>query len=217
MSAVVQLPLLNTPSPCMLKDKTPNPCAPAFTAVNGRNPPTSACISNSTSGMSAEQSPPLQHEPCDPASLSSPDSLDSPNKRKHIEFPEEKSGWVRAMESPQHRSLPAIQRPSEPGRRWTAEPQTRNGYQQRRDLGSMVPIHSSGPLIATHQAPNGVPSGFEPGRPKNHSPAAMINLDPRKKKRQFTNRTKTGCGTCRQRKKKCDEARPECMLISFTQ
>lgn len=27
---------------------------------------------------------------------------------------------------------------------------------------------------------------------------------------QFANRTKTGCGTCRRRKKKCDEAKPEC-------
>lgn len=26
----------------------------------------------------------------------------------------------------------------------------------------------------------------------------------------FSNRTKTGCLTCRRRKKKCDEAKPEC-------
>ena len=26
----------------------------------------------------------------------------------------------------------------------------------------------------------------------------------------FANRTKTGCQTCRRRKKKCDEAKPEC-------
>ncbi|KAJ4378229.1 hypothetical protein N0V86_005929 [Didymella sp. IMI 355093] len=30
------------------------------------------------------------------------------------------------------------------------------------------------------------------------------------RKRQFANRTKTGCGTCRKRKKKCDEAKPKC-------
>ena len=34
--------------------------------------------------------------------------------------------------------------------------------------------------------------------------------DPKKRKRNFSNRTKTGCMTCRRRKKKCDEARPEC-------
>ena len=36
------------------------------------------------------------------------------------------------------------------------------------------------------------------------------NLDPKKRKRNFSNRTKTGCHTCRQRKKKCDEAKPTC-------
>lgn len=37
--------------------------------------------------------------------------------------------------------------------------------------------------------------------------------DPKKRKRNFSNRTKTGCMTCRRRKKKCDENRPECMLL----
>lgn len=36
--------------------------------------------------------------------------------------------------------------------------------------------------------------------------------DPKKRKRNFSNRTKTGCLTCRRRKKKCDEAKPECKL-----
>lgn len=34
--------------------------------------------------------------------------------------------------------------------------------------------------------------------------------DPKKRKRNFSNRTKTGCLTCRRRKKKCDELKPEC-------
>lgn len=37
--------------------------------------------------------------------------------------------------------------------------------------------------------------------------------DPKKRKRNFSNRTKTGCMTCRRRKKKCDENRPECEFI----
>lgn len=37
--------------------------------------------------------------------------------------------------------------------------------------------------------------------------------DLKKRKRNFSNRTKTGCMTCRKRKKKCDEFRPECKLI----
>ncbi|TAQ90217.1 hypothetical protein B7494_g1497 [Chlorociboria aeruginascens] len=37
-----------------------------------------------------------------------------------------------------------------------------------------------------------------------------VQSDPKKRKRNFSNRTKTGCMTCRRRKKKCDETRPEC-------
>ncbi|KAI1336766.1 hypothetical protein F5Y15DRAFT_408418 [Xylariaceae sp. FL0016] len=39
---------------------------------------------------------------------------------------------------------------------------------------------------------------------------AIIQSDPKKRKRNFSNRTKTGCLTCRRRKKKCDETKPEC-------
>ncbi|KAH6652814.1 nodulation protein L [Truncatella angustata] len=37
-----------------------------------------------------------------------------------------------------------------------------------------------------------------------------VQSDPKKRKRNFSNRTKTGCLTCRKRKKKCDELKPEC-------
>ncbi|KAM3072320.1 hypothetical protein ACMFMG_009130 [Clarireedia jacksonii] len=40
--------------------------------------------------------------------------------------------------------------------------------------------------------------------------AQSAQQDPKKRKRNFSNRTKTGCMTCRRRKKKCDETRPEC-------
>ncbi|KAI9674314.1 MAG: Maltose acetyltransferase [Trizodia sp. TS-e1964] len=36
------------------------------------------------------------------------------------------------------------------------------------------------------------------------------HMDHKRRKRVFSNRTKTGCLTCRRRKKKCDEAHPEC-------
>lgn len=39
---------------------------------------------------------------------------------------------------------------------------------------------------------------------------SMIQSDPKKRKRNFSNRTKTGCLTCRKRKKKCDETKPKC-------
>lgn len=38
------------------------------------------------------------------------------------------------------------------------------------------------------------------------------DLDRKRRKRVFSNRTKTGCMTCRRRKKKCDEQHPECKL-----
>ena len=41
---------------------------------------------------------------------------------------------------------------------------------------------------------------------------ASLEMDRRKRKRVFSNRTKTGCMTCRRRKKKCDEQHPECKL-----
>ncbi|KAL7945652.1 hypothetical protein V8C42DRAFT_345246 [Trichoderma barbatum] len=44
----------------------------------------------------------------------------------------------------------------------------------------------------------------------DHRGDSMLQHDPKKRKRNFSNRTKTGCLTCRRRKKKCDEQKPEC-------
>ena len=38
----------------------------------------------------------------------------------------------------------------------------------------------------------------------------QVDQDRKRRKRVFSNRTKTGCMTCRKRKKKCDEMHPEC-------
>lgn len=43
---------------------------------------------------------------------------------------------------------------------------------------------------------------------------SSADLDRKRRKRVFSNRTKTGCMTCRRRKKKCDEQHPECKLSS---
>jgi hypothetical protein len=52
-------------------------------------------------------------------------------------------------------------------------------------------------------------SSFQAGYGDNRT--LVQREDERKKrKRNFSNRTKTGCMTCRKRKKKCDETRPEC-------
>lgn len=50
-------------------------------------------------------------------------------------------------------------------------------------------------------------NGNGTGEQRNES---LIQHDPKKRKRNFSNRTKTGCLTCRRRKKKCDEQKPEC-------
>ncbi|KAI0394667.1 hypothetical protein F5Y17DRAFT_244106 [Xylariaceae sp. FL0594] len=48
------------------------------------------------------------------------------------------------------------------------------------------------------------------GYSQDQSRDPVIQSDPKKRKRNFSNRTKTGCLTCRKRKKKCDETKPEC-------
>lgn len=50
--------------------------------------------------------------------------------------------------------------------------------------------------------------GYSQYTPERKGGAAQA--DAKKRKRIFSNRTKTGCMTCRRRKKKCDEAKPEC-------
>ena len=55
--------------------------------------------------------------------------------------------------------------------------------------------------------------GQEPDPEQYHpdSSPSVVVIGP-KRKRNFSNRTKTGCLTCRHRKKKCDEQRPWCEL-----
>ncbi|OAA53243.1 nodulation protein l [Niveomyces insectorum RCEF 264] len=50
---------------------------------------------------------------------------------------------------------------------------------------------------------------FSPTQPRKES-TSIPQSDPKRRKRNFSNRTKTGCLTCRKRKKKCDETKPEC-------
>ncbi|PON23506.1 hypothetical protein TGAM01_v207740 [Trichoderma gamsii] len=47
----------------------------------------------------------------------------------------------------------------------------------------------------------------------DHRGDSILQHDPKKRKRNFSNRTKTGCLTCRKRKKKCDEQKPESSTI----
>ncbi|KAJ3474878.1 hypothetical protein NLG97_g9654 [Lecanicillium saksenae] len=64
------------------------------------------------------------------------------------------------------------------------------------------------PYLFTHPPSSSLfntPAYTEPARA-----GPVVQQDPKKRKRNFSNRTKTGCLTCRRRKKKCDEAKPEC-------
>ncbi|KAH3904965.1 hypothetical protein HBI56_218490 [Parastagonospora nodorum] len=224
MSAVVHLPLLNTQNPYMLKDKVVDSFTPTFTTVNGRGSPPTPRTSASTLGMSARTSPPQQTElrPSEngyrsgtssaSSSSSSPDSADSPpNKRPRSNSPDHNVSTSGGMEAPQHRQFPSIDRPTEHERRWTAEPQSLNGYRDMREPRPMDQVHGSMPPMATQHLPLSEHGGFEPGNSTDPSrTAAQQQNDAKKRKRQFANRTKTGCGTCRRRKKKCDEAKPEC-------
>ena len=55
------------------------------------------------------------------------------------------------------------------------------------------------------------PYESEYGTPRTS--ASQMEIDRKRRKRVFSNRTKTGCMTCRRRKKKCDEQHPECKFI----
>jgi hypothetical protein len=60
--------------------------------------------------------------------------------------------------------------------------------------------------------------GMDSQSPHPHvhrDPVTGVQVDQKRRKRVFSNRTKTGCITCRRRKKKCDEGKPECKLPYF--
>ncbi len=67
-----------------------------------------------------------------------------------------------------------------------------------------------------NQSPEAEDSGMYSGQytPEQRRDG-ILQSDPKKRKRNFSNRTKTGCLTCRKRKKKCDEAKPECESRTF--
>ena len=101
-----------------------------------------------------------------------------------------------------------------------------------RDIAPGRPCHLEVPMAEAHQLGNnsydsmpmhesqfGSPDdddddyqhahqyGDHGGTPRNQ---AQRGRDRTGRKRVFSNRTRTGCMTCRRRKKKCDELHPEC-------
>ena len=211
MLAVLHLPVLNTQSPYVLKDKAGEPFAPAFTAVNGKASPLSLSPRVSVSnGISTRQSPSHHPESGSPGnayrsgSTSSSESSgwgsspDSPNskKRRSDSTPEHHSN-SRTMETPQHRALPSFDRAGQHERRWMTEPQSDNGYRDQPDPRPMEPIHGSMPPLLGGYTPVNERNGMvESSNMSGVDRAGVQHIHVKKRKRQFANRTKTGCGTC---------------------
>lgn len=61
-----------------------------------------------------------------------------------------------------------------------------------------------------NQSPDGDDNRYSDQYTPEQRRDGTVQSDPKKRKRNFSNRTKTGCLTCRRRKKKCDETKPQC-------
>ncbi|KAI0584538.1 WbbJ Acetyltransferase [Pyrenophora tritici-repentis] len=229
MTTVLRMPAFNSA-----------PHGPAFTSVNGPSSvsPTDEQKPDIVAVKSNTWSPPSRavdttyHSPSStsPPTLASGDgSPDGSNKRRwsisendHLvkvhspdrqlppPYPSAARAPLTSMEAPQQRSLPPLARP-DPERRWQTEPRElpHAGHQhfEHREprpadpIRNGIPPDAHGPIDSTTE--NDVDHSTEVTR-------AGVHVELKKRKRQFANRTKTGCGTCRRRKKKCDEAKPDC-------
>ncbi|KAH7394827.1 hypothetical protein BKA66DRAFT_438626 [Pyrenochaeta sp. MPI-SDFR-AT-0127] len=111
--------------------------------------------------------------------------------------------------------LPPIDQP-QPKRRWTMESRElpHNDIQrpQHRDPRPMEPFQTKiTPVPGLHAPMSSMSERGSIERAGAIEPRqASIQVEPKKNKRRFVNRTRTGCITCRGRKKKGDEAKPEC-------
>lgn len=75
--------------------------------------------------------------------------------------------------------------------------------------------------ITRKDLPAMLPNSEDPSRQQysdydRNGSAVQVDSSGKRRKRIFSNRTKTGCMTCRKRKKKCDELHPECKRTSFS-
>jgi hypothetical protein len=95
--------------------------------------------------------------------------------------------------------------------------QSSGQYSQQHNVGPMnlSEVHLATALQQANQEGSGTPQ--LPQSARETSSADGYGQDQtgsgqsgNKRKRMFSNRTKTGCKTCRSRKKKCDEGQPTC-------
>jgi hypothetical protein len=79
-----------------------------------------------------------------------------------------------------------------------------------QDVSNQAPINGARVTESSQVAQDAPTNRYEESPVEGYSPGADPSDPHSKRKRNFSNRTKTGCHTCRTRKKKCDEAKPEC-------
>ncbi|KAG0706153.1 hypothetical protein DFH29DRAFT_903974 [Suillus ampliporus] len=91
------------------------------------------------------------------------------------------------------------------------------------NLPPILPIHRMAESIAYSSTPNAYipPASYYPpavhGPGHNHVVAPQPRQEPQQRKRPKYTRSKTGCMTCRVKKIKCDEAKPNCMRCTHGQ
>ncbi|KAL8711353.1 MAG: hypothetical protein Q9220_004250 [cf. Caloplaca sp. 1 TL-2023] len=96
-----------------------------------------------------------------------------------------------------------------PGRPYYSEARMAEALQRENNSYDSMPMHEGqfGSPDDDDENQHAQQYGEYGGTPRTQ---AQRDLDRTRRKRVFSNRTKTGCMTCRRRKKKCDELHPEC-------
>ncbi|GAB7361457.1 hypothetical protein MBLNU230_g1513t1 [Neophaeotheca triangularis] len=97
---------------------------------------------------------------------------------------------------------------SQPPPRPHPETEARLAESLQRELGTVA-----SPRPVEHNSPTHQSTPYDARQPQHYSPDQFNSgeaSEGKKGKRDYRPRTKTGCHTCRRRKKKCDEGQPYC-------
>lgn len=178
---------------------------------------TSASASSGRSTPNEEVSTATSHAPSTTYPMTN--GHDSPHKRKRSDSNEDERGSPhrqydysppRRIEHPQHmadRALNVLDNDHAPPSYYSnGQPIHTNGHWTPDQT---TPLSTSSDRNGMHEQSWSVTTptngqGYDQDGPINSATGLQ------KRKRNFANRTKTGCMTCRKRKKKCDEQRPFC-------
>lgn len=152
----------------------------AHTMPSTKATPTSASTEPDSAREDAMRPPPPHPDPRDPYSAQTPYGDSAGGE-----------SWYHRSENPQQMQLADEQHLGEVIQRETQRLDTQNEYSHGTpgDDDNKSAMHYGQQYLRDGDSPQS---------------------DLKKRKRNFSNRTKTGCMTCRRRKKKCDENKPEC-------